>query len=129
MQGESTSTGPGPKLSLSLAWVTGRQILRCVCEGQADIEESARLLKMAADEPTPPGSALLVNLLGVTGNLALNERFELGVVTVKALSNFRRVAIVQEARPDDGFGALVARNRGANIAVFRTENDAMNWLS
>jgi hypothetical protein len=114
---------------MSLAWVTGRQILRCVCEGRADIEDSARLFEMVADEPAPPGSVLLVNLLGVKGNLPLHERFELGVVTAKALSKFRRVAIVQEARPDDGFGALVARNRGANVAVFRTESDAMNWLS
>jgi hypothetical protein len=117
------------QMTVTMAWVTGRQILRCVCTGKANIEDCIRLLNQMADEPAPPQSCLLIDLLGVSGNLNIGDRQTLGIATAKAFAKVRRVAIVLKPGPHNGFGSLVARNRGLHVAVFSSEAAAMSWLS
>lgn len=116
-------------MTVTMAWVTGRQILRCVCTGKANIEDCIRLLDQMAEEPVPPQGCLLIDLLGVSGNLNIGDRQTLGIATAKAFAKVRRVAIVLKPGPHNGFGSTVARNRGLHIAVFSSAAEAMSWLS
>jgi hypothetical protein len=130
MTDESNESGSGSKqMTVTMAWVTGRQILHCVCTGKANIEDCIRLLNQMADEPVPPRSCVLIDLLRVSGNLNIGDRYTLGIATAKAFSKVRRVAIVLKPGPHNGFGSLVARNRGLHVDVFSSEADAMSWLS
>ena len=108
----------------------GHRFVRCTVSGKVDPEDFERLVKsfQTGIETLKP-RRLLLDLLPVTGNLDLSEQFQLGKRSVDAFRGFNRVAVLQKTRPDDGFGALVAKNRGLAIEVFSTEDAATTWLT
>lgn len=105
------------------------RFLRCMVSGQANVEGAQRLLQqMQSDDSQAPTTRLLLDLLAVTGDLQLSGKYSVGMSSSQAFKRFSRVAVVQEERANNGFGALVAKNRGLNIEVFRTEAEALSWL-
>jgi len=107
----------------------GRRYVRAAAGGQANLQDALRLLHdfQASAEATMP-QRLLLDLLQVTGRLQMSEQFNVGASSAGAFRHFNRVAVVQETRLNNGFGALVAKNRGLNIEVFESEDAALEWL-
>jgi hypothetical protein len=108
----------------------GHRFVRCTVHGKVDPEEFERLLKsIQTSVEALKQRRLLLDLLLVTGNLRIPEQFHLGIRSFDAFRGFSRVAVLQKTRPNDGFGALVAKNRGLAIEVFSTEDAATTWLT
>lgn len=74
---------------------------------------------------------LLIDFSGVENQkLSLAERFRLGMNALDFAGKLRKIAAV--GRPGlvdrQRFGEMVARNRGINIRVFTSLDDATRWL-
>lgn len=116
-------------MEMTLTPGPGGRFLRCAVSGQANVEGAQRLLEdIRATAPGTTPARLLIDLLAVTGELPLSGQFSVGMGSSQAFKRFNRVAVVQAKRVNNGFGALVAKNRGLNIEVFDTEAEALKWL-
>ena len=116
-------------MQMTLTLAPDARFLRCAASGQANVEGAQRLLgQIQAGTPDAAPPRLLLDLLAVTGDLQLSGQFSLGMSSSQAFKRFSRVAVVQKQRLNNGFGALVAKNRGLNIEVFATEAEALSWL-
>jgi len=106
-----------------------RRFTRCTVSGQlglAEVQGLFQTFRESVDESKP--RRLLLDLLAMTGFFPVVDQYQVGSTSSDAFRYFSRVAVVQAPRVNSGFGALVAKNRGLNIAVFETEADALKWL-
>ncbi len=76
---------------------------------------------------------ILIDFSAIDGTLATSERFNLAEsAAAYFLSKSRtirpRIAIVGKAPLIDGFGAMVASNRGINAKAFSDVPQALDWL-
>ena len=76
---------------------------------------------------------ILIDFSASSGALATSERFNLAEsATAYFLSKSRtirpKIAIVGKAPLIDGFGAMVASNRGTNAKAFSDVSQALEWL-
>jgi len=74
---------------------------------------------------------LLIDFTGVANErLSLAERFRLGIQALDFRGKLRRIAAL--GRPElvdrQRFGEMVARNRGINVRVFTSSEEAIRWL-
>jgi hypothetical protein len=116
-------------MEMQVAVDPGARFVRCTVGGRVDMEQAQRLLRefgAAAPQATP--RRLLLDLLGVVGDLQIAQQYSVGATSIEAFRGFSRVAVVQAMRANNGFGALVAKNRGLNMEVFETEAAALSWL-
>src|SRR5262245_9201179 len=96
------------------------------------IPEDSPVTKRVLDECLARNQdLLLVDFSGVENKkLTLAERFRLGASALKFAGNLRKLAVL--ARPDlldqQRFAEMVARNRGINIRVFTSMDEAASWL-
>jgi hypothetical protein len=117
-------------MDMHIAVDASGRFLRCTVTAQATPENAQQLLQRFQEgaEGTVH-TRLLLDLMAVTGELALPQQHQMGVGLAETFRKFSRVAVVQKPRTNNGFGALVAKNRGLKIDVFATEAEAISWLT
>jgi len=116
-------------MQMEISLSPDRRFARCTVSGRANPEDAQRLLQTfqtGADAALP--KRLLLDLLSVSGALQMPDQFQVASSSVNAFRRFNRIAVVQAPRANNGFGALVAKNRGLNMRVFGAEPDALKWL-
>ena len=87
------------------------------------IEETARET-LASHE-----KLVLVDLRGVTGRLSFTDQFFIGELVGEKLAHIRKVAVVVPDDPDTYNSPKVAQRKGVNMQTFRSEEEAVAWLT
>jgi hypothetical protein len=75
---------------------------------------------------------ILIDCLGVEGELSDLERYEIGKSMAKDCLNhsmFPTIALVGKLPTITGFEALVARNRGLTVFTFPERQAGLDWLN
>jgi hypothetical protein len=70
----------------------------------------------------------LLDLTSAHGRTSDIDKFYLGEYAAKLFGSALKVAVLFPAEGITKFGENVAVNRGARLAVFATEKEAMDWL-
>jgi len=102
--------------------------------GQLSTSDAFVLLTKIRDAATEKGlDKVLVDCSSVRGELSSLERYELGKILaehwIKGWPGLPKVAFVGTPPAIDGFGALVASNRGFFLAeIFSELPKAVDWL-
>src|SRR5215468_11293519 len=102
--------------------------------GQVSFSEATLVFTTVRDVATKRGfDKILVDCLSVRGELSNFERYELGQALAqhwqKGLSGMPKIAIVGTPPTINGFGALVASNRGFLAETFSELTKALDWLN
>jgi len=116
----------------SVKVIRASDFIRAKPEGAAYLEEAEKLLK----DIVAAGSGLddyqvLIDTRRVTGGLSATDLWTLAERLVKFRNSFaQRTAVLCPLERFDRsrFFALCAENRGFNISVFTSYEEAMNWL-
>ena len=113
------------ELKEGLLWVTA--------SGGVKFESALRLLRQVCDAAAEDHiSRILVDALAVEGELAAHERYRIGVDLATYVMHREidvKMALVGLPPALNGFGALVAQNRGMDARVFAAPDEAMSWLN
>lgn len=73
--------------------------------------------------------ATLVDLWNIPGPVTFLDRYELGELAGRYLSNILLAALVRPEYTDpQRIGQIVARNRGAHVEIFTDPTAAETWL-
>ena len=102
--------------------------------GQVSFSEAVVVLIKVRNVATERGfDKVLVDCLSLRGELSNFERYELGQALarhwLKGLSGTPKIAIVGMPPTINGFGALVASNRGFLAETFSELPKALDWLN
>jgi len=102
--------------------------------GQLTYSEATVVLIKIRDVATQMGfDRVLVDCLSLSGELSSFERYKLGQILAqhwqKGLSGTPKIAIVGTPPTINGFGALVASNRGFPAKTFSELPKALDWLN
>src|SRR5262245_39550791 len=102
--------------------------------GQLSFSEAMVVLIKIRDVATERGfDKVLVDCLSLRGELSNFERYELGQTLaqhwLKGFSGTPKIAIVGPRPTINGFGALVASNRGFHAGTFSELPEALVWLN
>ena len=102
--------------------------------GQVSFSEATVVLIKIRDVATQMGfDRVLVDCLSLSGELSSFERYKLGQILAqhwqKGLSGTPKIAIVGTPPTINGFGALVASNRGFLAKTFPELPKALDWLN
>lgn len=73
-------------------------------------------------------SLLLIDALHVLGSIAPEDHAQLGYLLVRHLSHLRKVAMVVPAGKITGRSEAAAAERGLNLKVFASLQQAHDWL-
>ncbi len=71
---------------------------------------------------------ILVNSLEIKGELSEADRFRAGQKTAEVFGSRFRVAVLMPAGKITKMAELAASNRGANLLMTDSENEAREWL-
>jgi hypothetical protein len=100
--------------------------------GNLAFDAALRLLKQVCDTAKEKEvNKILVNALAVDGKISTLERYRLGVEVVAYLGKLEMnptLTFVGKPPTIDGFGVLVAQNRGVGTEVFSSQQKALSWL-
>jgi hypothetical protein len=109
-----------------------REILLVTATRSVAYAAALRLLKQVFDIAAEKQvNKILVNTLGVEGELAPLERYHLGVQVAEYLKQRQmhpRVAVVGEPPTTNGVAVGIVRNREVTAEVFPSEQEALIWL-
>ena len=102
--------------------------------GQVSLSEATVVLTKVRDVATERGfDKVLIDCVSLSGDLSSFERYELGRILAehwqKGLSGTPKIAIVGTPPTINGFGALVASNRGFLAKTFPELPKALDWLN
>lgn len=107
-------------------------LLLVTASGTLAFDAALLLLKQVCDTAKEKEvNKILVNALGVDGELATVERYRLGTEVTAYLKQRQmspRLAFVGKPPAVDGFGVRVAQNRGITTEVFSSQQEALRWL-
>jgi len=120
-------------MSLQLDLNTDRELLLAIVTGTlssfaADWQVLKQIWDTALDNHL---KRILVDALAVQGIAKTIDRYTMGVKLVAYCGEHKwwpMLAFVGEPPVVNGFGALVARNRGMDTEVFSNRKDALAWL-
>jgi hypothetical protein len=108
-------------------WSEGTCLRLCV-QGPYDPSSALALLSLIPVEAQRAACRhVLVDIRGVIGEGSTLARFEMGATAARLLPPLR-VGIVWREETTDRFAETVAVNRGANLRVFSSEPEALEWL-
>ena len=118
------------ELQVDLA-VDGDMLL-AVVKGVATFEESWQVLKQICDMALEKHlNRILIDGNAVHATPTSFERYDIGVKLVDYCGEHKlwpKLAIVGHPPVIDGFGGVVARNRGVHAQIFPNRQEAMEWL-
>jgi hypothetical protein len=107
-------------------------VMLVTASGTILFDAASRLLKQVFETAAKNGiDKILINTLAADGELAVFERYGLGVEAASYLSQREmnlNLAFVGTPPTMDGFGVRVAQNRGVVAKTFSTPQEALKWL-
>jgi hypothetical protein len=107
-------------------------LMLVTAHGTMAFDAASRLLKHVYETAAQHQMGkVLVNTLAVVGELAVFERYGLGVEAASYLLQHQmnlKLAFVGDPPTQDGFGVRVAQNRGVVAKAFSTPQEALEWL-
>jgi hypothetical protein len=122
-----------PNLKLQIDIEVQGGLLLVTARGNLAFDAALRLLKQVFDTAKEKEvNKILVNCLGLNGNLSTSERYNLGAELTTYLRQGGiepRLAFVGKPPTIDGFGVRVGQNRGVITEVFSSQQEAVNWLA
>lgn len=100
-------------------------------EGDYSLADGLALFQRVAATARERGARLvLVDLVGLVGDIPDLDRYDLGKEGAEILGHVERLAVVRApGYRYTGFAVDVARNRGLNIRVFTDRSEAIEWLT
>lgn len=118
---------------MDLVLQTRDDILLGTLKGDANLKESigafTRVCLYAGEKGLQKA---LIDCTAVSGELSTTERFELGETAAAYCCQagaILRIAVLGRQPVINGFGALVASNRGIQTQVFGDQAEALSWLT
>jgi hypothetical protein len=119
-------------MKLQVALETEGEFLAAVISGTISFNAIWQALKQVCDTALQKKcTRILVDALGAQGITTTIDRYNLGVKLVNYCQEKRlwpRLAIVGQPPVVDGFGVLVAKNRGLFIEQFSNRKEALEWV-
>jgi len=120
-------------MSLQVEMNTDGELLLAIVTGTlSSFDANWRVLKQICDTALDNRSKrIVIDALAVQGIGRTIHRYMMGVKLVAYCGEHKswpRLAFVGEPPVVDGFGGLVARNRGVDTKVFSNRKDAFAWL-
>jgi len=111
---------------------SGDDLLIATVFGPVSVRRILELLKDICDTALARGyPKILIDCLGVTGELSIRERHAVG----KDVSEYVRtnqmslkIALLGEQPVMNGVGVAIAQNRGLNVELFYDRQRALAWL-
>ena len=107
-------------------------LLVVTAHGSAAFDTALRLFKQVFDTAAGKGiSRILVNALGVDGELAGFERYQLGSELASYLAERQmhfKLAVVGSLPAVTGFAVRVLQNRDIIAKTFSHQQEALSWL-
>ena len=119
-------------MSLQLDLHADGTFLLAIVSGPVSFDAIWQILKQICDTALQKHSTqILVDALGARGVTTTFDRYTLGMNLVTYCSEHKlwpKLAFVGEPTVLDGFGLLVAKNRGLNTERFPNRKEALEWL-
>src|SRR5262245_47750463 len=120
-------------MSLQVELKTDGDLLLAIVTGTvSSFDANWQVLKQICDTAFDSHlKGILVDVLTVQGAVKTINRYEMGVKLVahcREHQSWVRLAFVGELPVVDGFGVLVARNRGMDAQTFSNRKEAFAWL-
>jgi hypothetical protein len=98
--------------------------------GPASLPEFVQLIARLAEETRARADKrVLVDLLGVEGELKFTDHFQMGQEVGQRLQHLERLASVVPADKITRTSEKVAMTQGVHLRVFTSMNDAIRWLT
>ena len=108
---------------------SGCLIVRMIGKGIITQKKEATFKALAEAVGQQPIKALLVDMRGADGPYTFMDRYKIGELTARHLSDIPIGALLSQAQVDPKrIGQLVAVNRGAQVEIFIDETAAFAWL-
>jgi hypothetical protein len=108
-------------------------LLLATAAGRVSLNEVVELGKQVCDAAAERGlRKILLDCVGVEGELSVTERFILGKTIVDycvTRSIAAKVAVIGKPPTVTGLGAQVAWNRGMMVETFSDRQAALEWLN
>ena len=119
-------------MKLQVALETDGEFLAAVISGTVSFNAIWQVLKQVCDTALQKKcTRILVDALGAQGITTTIDRYNLGVKFVNYCQEkqlWPRLAFVGQASVVDGFGVLVAKNRGLATERFPNLKEALDWV-
>ena len=119
-------------MNLQVALDTDGEFLLAVVRGTVSFDATWRILKRTCDTALQKKfTRILVDALGAQGVTTTIDRYTLGVKLVNYCGENKlwpRLAFIGQPPVVDGFGVLVAKNRGLAIERFPNSKQALEWV-
>jgi hypothetical protein len=97
--------------------------------GPASLDDFVGLMTNLGEQTRLQGDRrILVNLLGVEGDLKFTDHFQLGSQAAQLLRHLDKLASVVPADKITHTSEKVAQKQGFQLRVFTTEEEAVRWL-
>ena len=130
--GVASSAGYSEGMKLRVDFDVDGPLLLAVVTGTASFDDSWHVLKEICDTALEKQvNRILIDGLAVQRVTTAFERYNLGVKLVAycgAHEFWPKLALVGQSPVIDGFGTVVARNRGLFTEVFPNRMEALEWL-
>jgi hypothetical protein len=119
-------------MSLHLELNTDGELLQAVVSGTVSFDATWQVLKQICDTALQKKLTLiLVDTLATQGVVTTSDRYILGVNLVSYCGQHRlwpRLAFIGVPPVVDGFGVLVAKNRGLATDRFSNRKEGLEWV-
>ena len=119
-------------MNLQVALDTDGEFLLAVVRGTVSFDATWRVLKQICDTALQKKfTRILVDALGAEGVTPTLDRYTLGVKLVDYCGENKlwpRLAFIGQPPVTDGFGVLVAKNRGLVTETFPNWKEALEWV-
>jgi len=108
-------------------------VLIAELSGKLTLREALKVCILACDDAGKRGSStFLLDASAVDGELSIFDRYQLGKTVAHYCVSHGwsyKVALLGNEPAVNGFGALVASNRGLVATHFRGRKEALEWLN
>ena len=119
-------------MRLQVALDTDGELLRAVVTGTVSFDAAWQVLREICDAATQQRLVrILIDALGAQGVTTTVDRYTLGVKLVTYCGEQKlwpRMAFIGQPPVIDGFGVLVAKNRGLVTERFPNWTEALEWV-
>jgi hypothetical protein len=117
-------------MPFTIQFARGPQYVRYTVSGPASLDNYCSLIEGAARDTRAGGDRrALVDLRGVTGRLNFTDQYYIGERVVEKLANLERLATLVPDDPASYNSEKVATRHGYALRGFRSESEALAWLS
>jgi hypothetical protein len=113
----------------TLSYFDGGAYLRAQVNGSPDLQEFLSLLhQVGVDSAAGAKELVLLDLQAVGKVYSFTEQFALGQEVARSMGHLRKLASVVPPHRLTRVSEKAANHSGANVRVFSSEAEAMQWL-